>query len=873
MPYVVTLKPDGSTSVHELVSECTTLGSKNDNNIVTTSKGVSRRHCHILKGETDYVIEDLNSTNFIFVEGKQVERHVLSDNMNFALGDYAKMLFLEEIDDKKIEDFVNSNNPCRSVSAVNRETRKIYKALPKSIKELEALIEVGSQITSLLDLNSVLETIIDKTLHLMNADRGFIMLLDNGILIPKVARNMDSDLKKSERFAFSKSFAQKVIEARKVLISTNVAEDPKFKSESIIAQRILSIMGAPLKHQNTILGCLYIDVKENLRFFSEQDSAFFSALANQAAIAIHNARLAESLRKNQIFLEQTNLQLQKSLEKLIETNLKLDKKINETSVLFDISKSLNLAADMDTVLKLIISKSRNILGAERASLMLYDPKLDGLVVELTDGIEKLPGKGRVIRSGEGIAGEVAKTLKGIIANKGSGDSRFKYTAEMDSKIKQMVCVPLITKEKCTGVINVINNLKNKDFTNHDLEILTSLANMASVSIEKFELYKDQLKQQRLNLELEDARTVQQLLLPKSMPSTLRFSFAAKYALANRVGGDYYDFIEIDEHRTGLVIADVSGHDIASALVMAMGRNLIRTLFQSLSSPAAILSKTSMILHEDTQAARYITMFLAILDSSTMTMIYSNGGHNYPMFLNTATPATYKPLSTGGFPLGLVDDYSYEEETIDLNDNDMLILYTDGLIEAQSPSGEMFELERLEQAIVEDAKKPLNDMVTNIYDKTLHFAETDQLEDDFTFVAMRVNPLADFFEMTIPSKLGNIPSYVDKISNFVNSKGYFTDDKFNLVLILKEILTNAIEHGNKLDESKNVFIRITPLEKNICITIRDEGTGFNIADTFAKQKKDLFSERGRGLVIIYEYADKVEFNESGNEIKVFFYRKT
>ena len=437
----------------------------------------------------------------------------------------------------------------------------------------------------------------------------------------------------------------------------------------------------------------------------------------------------------------------------------------------------------------------------------------------------------------------------------------------------MVCVPLITKNKCTGVINVINNLRGTDLTENDLELLASLANMASVSIEKFDLYKEQLKQQRLNLELEDARTVQQLLLPRSMPACSRFTFAAKYALANRVGGDYYDFIEIDKHRTGLVIADVSGHDIASALVMAMGRNLIRTFFQSLTSPAKILSKTSEILHEDTQAARYITMFLAVLDSSTMTMTYSNGGHNYPMFLHSSTPEKYTSLATGGFPLGLVDDYTYEEETIPLSDDDMLILYTDGLIEAQAPSGEMFELKRLEESIIKDSRSPLETLVSNIYNKTLEFAQTDQLEDDFTFVAMKVNPPDTVYEQKFPGKLANIPSYVDTLSAHLSSKGYFTEDKFNLVLILKEILTNSIEHGNKLDESKSVFVKISDLDKGIKVSVRDEGSGFDIAKTFARQKKDLFSERGRGLVIIYEYADKVEFNDAGNEISVIFYKKS
>lgn len=871
MPYVVLLNPDSTVSTLELTKERTTLGSKSDNDLVASFKGVSRHHAHILCSDGQYVVEDLDSTNFVFVEGRQVERHVLAHDTNFSLGDYARMLFLDHLDEERVAAFVARHTKKEPTPGADT-TRIIHTSLPKTVQELEALIEVGAHITGVLDLDRVLNEIIDKTLNLMRAERGYIMLLENGVLVPKIARNMETELREDERHSFSRSFARRVAEAGKVLISTNVAEDPRYKSESIISQKILSIMGAPLKHQDQVLGCLYIDVKENLRYFSDQDAQFFTALANQASIAINNARMAENLRKNQIFLEQTNLQLQRSLEKLIETNLKLDRKINEMSVLFDVSKSLNKASDMESVLLLIINKSRAILGAHRSSLMMYDPKLDGLVVELVDGVEHLKEKRIVLKMGEGIAGQVAQTRKGILVNQGCRDKQFKYLLERDANIRQMVCVPLVTNDQCIGVINVINSMKGQDFTEDDLKLLTSLANLAAITIEKFNLYKEKLVQQKLNLELEDAQKVQQLLLPRTMPRSSRFEFSAKYALANRVGGDYYDFIELDDHRLALVIADVSGHDIASALVMAMGRNLIRTLFDIHQSPAAILAKTSLVLRQDTQSSRYITMFLAILDSTTMTMTYSNAGHNYPLYLPRGSTGPFTSLSVGGFPLGLVDDYTYLEETVSLQDNDLLVLYTDGLIEAQSPSGEMFELHRLQDIIREYADRPIEDLSTHIYDQALEFAQTEGLEDDFTFVAVRVKPAVDELQLSLPSKLGNLPAYVDRVVGYIQTQGYFTDEKFNLVLILKEALTNAIEHGNGFDESKMVHVTVRPEAGSLTIMIRDEGTGFDISRVFAQQKKDLYRERGRGLIIIYEYADKVEFNETANEIRIIFYRR-
>jgi sigma-B regulation protein RsbU (phosphoserine phosphatase) len=867
LAYLVLLNEDKSTTTVEVKKQCTTLGSKPDNDVVASIKGVSRHHAHVLLRDGQYVLEDLDSTNFVFVNNQQIDRYILKDGTLFTLGDYAAILFLDEIDEPRIQKFVSESS--RDLEPANT-TRIIHKALPKTIKELEILIEVGAHISSTLDLKGVLEAIIDKTLSLVRAERGFIMLLENDGLVPKIARNMDRGLLDEQKNTFSRSFAKKVIERKETIISTNVADDPRYKSASIISHRILSIMCAPLKVQEEVIGCLYVDIRESTRYFSEKDGAFFSALANQAAIAIHNARLAENLKKHQVFLEQTNAQLQRSLDKLLETNVKLERQRTELGVLFDVSRSLNMATDMDSILKSILAKTRELLGAERGSLMMHDEKVGGLVVRLLDGATMAAGSPVVLKLGEGVAGTVARLGKGIVVNDGARDKRFKHIFKRDSDVRQLICVPLISNENCLGVINLVNNRKNKDFSKDDLALVTSIANLAAVSIEKFRLYQERLNQEKLDLEIEDAQKVQQLLLPRTLPTFPCFEFTAKYALANRVGGDYYDFIEIDDHRLGVVIADVSGHDIASALVMAMGRNLIRTFFGLHSSPAQILARTSEVLRADTQSSRYITMFLAVVDNQKMTITYSNGGHNYPLYLK-AGATEFTSLAVGGFPLGLVDDYDYQEETIQLVAGDLLVLYTDGLIEAQSPTGEMFELRRLERIIKEYQSAPIEEVAGTIYDRALAFTQREKLSDDFTFMMIRTRSASRELHFTMASRLEAITPEVNRILSFAQQNGFFHEDKFNLVLVLKEALTNAIEHGNRFDPDKRVAVDIVPTHAALSITVRDQGCGFNLYKVLAENKKNLFKERGRGLIIINEYADKVEFNEKGNEIRLVFCR--
>lgn len=742
MPFVVLLNPDGTTSSFPVTGEVS-LGARKDNDVVVALKGISRKHSRIVPAGGGYEIEDLNSTNFVFVNDEQVQRRLLVDGDTISLGDYAFLFYLEELDVPRIEAWVERQTTDEDTKNPLDETTRIYhKDLPKTVRELEALIEVGAQMSRIADTETVLADVLEKVLQLMQADRGFIMLIDErGNLRPSIARNIDVD---DEEFMdgegqYSQSFANKVIEGQKTLVSTNVAEDPRFQSESIISQRILSIMGAPLLCADKLLGCLYIDVKESVRYYSDEDAAFFTALANQAAIAIDNARLTADLRRNQENLESANDQLQSSLQELLEANQKLDRKIGEITALYEASKKLNEASDVSAVLQKILEQTRTVIQCERTSLMMYDRKQCAYITRLVKGLDGLaPGELVQLKAGEGIAGAAILAHKGVIANEGHRDPRFLRRSDRDLAIRSMMCVPLVSGsgDRIYGVINLINAKDPAGFRDEDLEVVSSLANLASVSIDKFNGLKAMLEREKHNQEIEDAHKVQTMLLPRGMPESDSFEFSAKYTLANRVGGDYYDFIPLPNDRMAIVIADVSGHDIASALVMAMGRNLIRILFERFERPSEVLAKTSSVLRRDTHAARYITMFLAILDPHSMTMTYSNAGHNYPLFLSEGEQS-FRNLEAGGFPLGLVDDFNYMEETLELRRGDLLILYTDGLIEAQAPDGEMYALPRLEQSILATRHDSCEQIADQIYSQITQFVGSGRLQDDLTFVTMRV----------------------------------------------------------------------------------------------------------------------------------------
>lgn len=868
MPYVVFLNEDRTPTTFELAKDRTTLGRKPDNDVVIDIKGVSRYHAQIQREGDRYIIEDLGSTNYLFVGGQQVQKGVLTHGTRFALGDYALGLFLEREDRAEVASFLKSQEQGANLDST---TRIFTRAMPKTVKELEALIEVGAHINTMLELDLVLESIIQKVLELMRAERGFIMLEEDGQLVPVIAKNMESDLIDEERLSFSRSFSRKAIEKGETILSTNVAEDPRYTSESIISHNILSIMCAPLRVKEKIIGCLYIDIRETSRHFSARDASFFTALANQASIAIENARLTQNLKKHQIELEHSNQQLANSLERLVEAKHALERKHAEQSALFEVSKALNMAQDMDSMLSSILSSARKVLGAQRGSLMLMSERLGGLVVKLVDGVDRIDANRTILKLGEGIAGIVAQTGEGRVVNQGSQDRDFQHRLKRDSDIRQMICAPLMADGKCIGVINLINNTRDSPFEKGHLDLLTSIANLAAVAFEKFRLYTERLEQEKLNLELEDARKVQQLLLPRRMPRFAHFEFSAKYALANRVGGDYYDFIPLDDTRLAVVIADVSGHDIASAIVMAMGRNMVRTLFGQGLKASQIMARTSQILRQDTQSSRYITMFLGVLDSRKMTMTYCNAGHNYPLYLASKSEK-FDSLATGGFPLGLVDDDTYQEETIELSPGDLLILYTDGLIEAQAPSGDMFELDRLESTILSHRNEPVEKLCDTLYEKALDFTEQEKLQDDFTFLAIRVKDPPSELHLSLRGSRDSIPPTVEQVLQFVQKSPFPSLDRFNLRMVLQEALTNAVLHGTGERPELSVHVSVIPSTEHLLIVVRDEGKGYHVEATLQRQRRDASGSHGRGLQLLREYADEIEFNDQGNEIALTFHNR-
>ena len=238
----------------------------------------------------------------------------------------------------------------------------------------------------------------------------------------------------------------------------------------------------------------------------------------------------------------------------------------------------------------------------------------------------------------------------------------------------------------------------------------------------------------LQNELDVASKMQQSILPTELPSTPDYQVAASMKPARSVGGDFFDFVKLEDGRIGIAIADVSDKGVPAALFMMSSRTLLKGAAIGGSGPGQVLHEVNNVLEEDNESAMFVTVLYAEYDPVTGELAYANGGHNAPVIFHEDGSSTLLPL-TDGVALGLMPGLEYRQETVTLSPSDTLVLYTDGVTEAMSPDNEEFGLERLREIF---AAAPLSDpeaVNTAIFQAVDDFAGDTPQSDDITCLTL------------------------------------------------------------------------------------------------------------------------------------------
>ncbi len=406
--------------------------------------------------------------------------------------------------------------------------------------------------------------------------------------------------------------------------------------------------------------------------------------------------------------------------------------LSEISVLHEITRAFEDAKSLDNLLHYIVDHARSLMRTESASLMLHIPETNELEFKVVLGPKSEEVKPFRLAMGKGIAGWVAQNKEPILIPDAYQDERFDPSFDKRSgyRTKSILCVPLLHKGKTIGVMTVLNRLDDEPFNENDKNSIFSFASQAALAIENARLIQTEIEKERLDKELQVAAEIQRLLLPSEIPAFPQLQISASYLPCKEVSGDYFNIFKADENNLIVVVADVAGKGIPAAMMVSnMQAKLAAYLEESRDLISIVTRLNSMI--KNSMEDRFITFFIGIYNSLEEKLSYINAGHNPPILFNNRI----QELKTGGIFIGSLP-WQYEKETIAVRKNDILIFYTDGLVEAMNDKKEDFGEKRVFEIIKKNKMKSAEEIQNEIKYAVKKHIQTSQLEDDFTLIVIK-----------------------------------------------------------------------------------------------------------------------------------------
>lgn len=451
-------------------------------------------------------------------------------------------------------------------------------------------------------------------------------------------------------------------------------------------------------------------------------------------------------------------------------------------------------------------------------------------------------------------------------------------------------VPLVTQGELIGTLNLGPRLSEQEYSSDDRRLLATLAAQAAPAIRVAQLVREQAaeaaERERYEQELKVAQLIQQQFLPRELPKLPEWQVAAYYGPARVVGGDFYDFIDLGGGRIGIVVGDVTDKGVPAALVMARTHSILRAEAPRLVAPGAVLARANDLLAEEMPERMFVTCLYMVLDPATGHVVYANAGHNLPYVRTAGGVVEFRAT---GMPLGLLPGLSYEEKEADIGAGDSMLLYSDGIVEAHDPAGEMYGFPRLKSDMADDVSG--SDLLDALLDRLHAFTGQGwEQEDDITMVALRrsagsgmtalVNTEdasdtgaaaapAVLAEFELPGALGNERVAMERVAEAVAPVELAPARLERLKTAVSETAMNAIEYGSQGKPEIPVRVRVERHPGALQVRIADAGLGGAVPDPTEAEVPDLDAKlaglqkpRGWGLFLIQQMVDRVEIVRDG-----------
>jgi len=422
------------------------------------------------------------------------------------------------------------------------------------------------------------------------------------------------------------------------------------------------------------------------------------------------------------------------IHQLEQENLRLRRAVEELSVLNEIATAISSTLTLNQIVNLIVEKCVKHLKVEQAAVMLLreeteDKPFQTMIRRADTTANFLP-----YRLDAQLTGWMLKNQKPLIINDFNDDNRFAGIDESKFPIRSLLSVPLISKGRMIGLLTVFNKKSDQMYSSEDQRLLSIISTQSAQVIENARLIEEEKALLQMQKEMQMAYDIQVNLLPKAPPKLAGYDIAGISIPAQVVGGDYFDFIPVDERRMAVCLGDVSGKGLPAALLMANLQATIRGQTLLKPPPKDCLNRSNQLLYQSTDRQKFATLFYGILDTENHQLCYSNAGHNRPfLFTQNNEP---KSLEKAGIVLSFLENFDFDEGNISLNPNDLLLIYSDGISEAMNHKHEEFGEERLALLVNEHKNKTAQDVIDVVIDRVKKHAKDRPQMDDMTLVVIK-----------------------------------------------------------------------------------------------------------------------------------------
>ncbi len=386
----------------------------------------------------------------------------------------------------------------------------------------------------------------------------------------------------------------------------------------------------------------------------------------------------------------------------------------------------------------------------------------------------------------------------------------------------------------------------------------------------------------LQNELDVARRMQQDILPKSFPTSKTFDLYASMISALSVGGDFFDVYEFDDGRIGVAIADVSGKGVPAAMFMMASCTLLRACAATSSSPASVLERVNTMLSDDNDAMTFVTLLYGIYDPETKQFVYANGGHNLPVIVKPDS-TTELLESTGGVALGVMKDFKYQESTVTLDPGSMIVLYTDGVVEAEKENKELFEIDRFCEILQGGGFVDAKEVTNEIFNRVKEFAGENPQSDDITCLVLKSQVMGKdggarvSRTLIVPNNREEIRTVTTALKEFCKQKNFLFEAVLQTKLCLEEIFTNVVSYAHDDDQEHEVEIIFSIEGKTLTVEVLDDGFPFDpLQEAPTLNVESSLEDRGiggAGVRLVKQLMTDVRYQRNGDRNHLTMIKET